>query len=160
MEPCRIEEPPLQLTLSEALVVILALCLAVALLGWWSASTRTRRHNRRRQIRAQEGEDAADRLLRAHGFRVLDHQVTARFLMEVDGEEVWVHDRCDRIVEREGAVYVADVKTGRAADPLLPATRRQLLEYLLVHEADGALVVDMEEESIVHVGFPGLLEEP
>ena len=38
-----------------------------------------------------------------------------------------------------------------------PATRRQLLEYLLAHEADGALLVDMDAEVVVHVEFPGLL---
>lgn len=146
------------LTGSDILLLLLVAALALALLGWWSASTRVRRGNQRRLARAQRGEDEADALLEEAGFRVLDEQVTARFAMTVDGEEVWVHDRCDRLVERDGRVYVADVKTGRAADPLSPATRRQLLEYLLVHEADGALIVDMEALEIVHVGFPGLLE--
>ena len=144
----------------DGLLVLLAIALVVALLGWWMAASRVRRANVRRLARAFEGEDGADRLLREAGYRVLDHQVTVRFAMRVDGEEVWVTNRCDRLVERDGAVYVADVKTGdRARDPLSPSTRRQLLEYLLAHEADGALVVDMDAGRVVEVGFPGLLGE-
>lgn len=133
----------------------------MALLGWWFAWTRTRRGNTKRLKRAFQGEDDADALLREHGFVVLDEQVTTRFLMTIDDEAIEVLNRCDRIVERDGLVYVADVKTGdRARDPTHPATRRQLLEYLLVHEADGALLVDMEDRQVLEVAFPGLLDPP
>ncbi len=133
--------------------------LAVALLGWWRAHTRIRRSNQRRFRRAMAGEAAADQLLEQAGFRVLDHQVTAHFPLWIDGEEVWVHDRCDRIVTRDGHLYVADVKTGRAADPTAPSTRRQLLEYLLVHRATGALVVDMDAGRVIEVDFGDLLDD-
>lgn len=142
----------------NAVLVVLVVALAVALVGWWRAHTRMRRGNARRHRAAMHGEDRADAVLEAYGFTVLEHQVTARFLLVIDGEEVWVDNRVDRLVERDGQLYVADVKTGdRARDPTTPATRRQLLEYLLVHEADGALVVDMEAEVVVEVGFDGLI---
>ena len=68
---------------------------------------------------------------------------------------MWVHNRADRVVEQDGRIYVADVKTGdRARDPTTPATRRQLLEYWLSHEADGVLLVDMETETVHVVAFP------
>lgn len=142
-------------------VVLLVLALLFALFGWWRASHKVSRHNRRRGIVARDGEDRADALLAAEGYTVLDRQVTARFLLVVDDEEVWVDNRVDRLVERDGRMFVADVKTGdRARDPTRPATRRQLLEYLLTHEADGALVVDMDAEVVVEVVFAGLLDEP
>ena len=65
--------------------------------------------------------------------------------------------RADLLVERDGRLYVADVKSGAlATDPTLPATRRQLLEYLLAYEVDGALLVDMEARQIREVVFPAL----
>lgn len=145
--------------LTHALLVVALVLLAVALVGWWLAHTRVRRHNTRRQITAFAGEDAADEVLVAHGFEVLDHQVTVEFPMLLDGEEVWVHNRADRVVQRDGRIFVADVKTGdRARDPTNPATRRQLLEYWLSHEADGVLIVDMETRTVTEVAFPSFPE--
>lgn len=138
-------------------LVLLALALLFAALGWWRATRRVGRENRARQVRAFAGESAAEALLAAHGFRIVDRQVTARFEMTVDGEPVVVTNRCDLLVERGGSTFVADVKTGvRATDPTHPATRRQLLEYALVHEADGVLLVDMEADRVVEVDFPWL----
>jgi hypothetical protein len=63
--------------------------------------------------------------------------------------------RADLLVQRDGALFVAEVKTGsRAPDPSFPATRRQLLEYLMVFEPDGLLLVDMEREAVMEVEFP------
>lgn len=116
-----------------------------------------RRENGRRQLRASAGEGDAGAVLEAAGFTVIDRQVTVRFRMTLDGEEVEVHNRCDLVAERDGRVFVVDVKTGaRATDPTGPATRRQLLEYLLSHEADGALLVDMDARVVVEVAFPDL----
>lgn len=134
--------------------------LIVALFGWWRATTRGRRRNKVRQRIAQDGEGGADALLRAHGYEVLDHQVIVEFPIEVDGEEHWVQNRCDRVVRRDGLFFVAEIKTGtRAPDPLHPATRRQLLEYLLTHEADGVLLVDMDAEELREVRFPMLEQD-
>jgi len=109
----------------------------------------------RRQRIAYAGEDEADAVLRDHGYAILDQQVTVEFPMVLDGEEVWVHNRADRVVQRDGQIWVADVKTGdRARDPTHPATRRQLLEYWLSHEADGVLLVDMEDRTVIEVEFP------
>ncbi|MEZ4322934.1 MAG: PD-(D/E)XK nuclease family protein [Myxococcota bacterium] len=141
--------------LTDALLVVALVLLALAVLGWWRAHTRVRRNNTRRLKVAFAGEDAADAVLAAHGFEVLDHQVIVEFPMELDGAEVWVQNRADRVVQRDGRIYVADVKTGdRARDPTTPATRRQLLEYWLSHEADGILLVDMEAQTVTEVSFP------
>ena len=72
-----------------------------------------------------------------------------------DGEEVEVAVRADLWVGRGSRRFVAEVKTGSMApDPTRSATRRQLLEYLLVFEPDGLLLVDVEEGLIHEIDFP------
>lgn len=142
------------------LVAVLVLLLAVAVWAWRRARTRVGRANRRRLRVAQAAESAAEKLLARAGFVVLERQVLARWRLEVGGREVEVASRADLLVARRGRVYVADVKTGaESPDPRLPATRRQLLEYLLAFDADGALVVDMVSGEVVEVAFPGLLRD-
>ena len=79
--------------------------------------------------------------------------------MEIDGQPVEVRSRADLLVEwTRGSIprrFVAEVKTGRRApEPTLPATRRQLLEYLHVFDVEGVLLVDMERRKIKRIGFP------
>ena len=137
---------------------LLAVVLVVALVGWRRASTRVARANRARQRTARRAESDAERLLERHGYTILEHQPTRRWDLEINGEARQVLSRADLLVERDARLFVADVKSGaEAPKPHLPATRRQLLEYLLAFEADGALVVDMRRREIRSVAFPGLL---
>ncbi len=140
------------------LVAVLTLLLLVALWGWRRAATRGARASRTRQRVARKAESDADKLLESHGFTIVERQPSLRWRLEVDGEGRDVLCRADLLVELDGRLYVADVKSGTEAPrPHLPATRRQLLEYLLAFEADGALVVDMRRRRIRSVSFPGLL---
>lgn len=140
---------------SVLILGLLLLALALAL-GWWRASRRAGRASRARNQRAQRGEADAERLLEEAGYEILDRQVTALWRMEVDGEEVEISVRADLWVGLGPQRFVAEVKTGaRAPDPTLPATRRQLLEYLLAFEPDGLLLVDVEAGVVHAVAFPG-----
>jgi hypothetical protein len=59
------------------------------------------------------------------------------------------------MVLRGGRRFVAEIKTGdQAPDPSFPATRRQLLEYQLVFEVEGLLLVDMAAGRVRTVSFP------
>lgn len=132
-----------------------ALALLGVLCGLWLAGAWAGAQARARQRTAQRGEDEAERILAAKGFRVIARQATARWRMAVDGEEVAFGVRVDLIVERRGLRYVAEVKTGeRAPDPCLPATRRQLLEYSLVFGAAQVLLVDVPARTVRAVSFP------
>ncbi|MCB9672668.1 MAG: PD-(D/E)XK nuclease family protein [Alphaproteobacteria bacterium] len=136
------------------------LLLLLALLGWWWATGRVGRANRQRQRVASAGEATAEDLLAEAGFEVLDRQVTARWALLVDDEPVEVTCRADLVVEREGERFVAEVKTGAVApDPARPATRRQLLEYALVFDVTGVLLVDVPEGRIRRVAFPGVARD-
>lgn len=103
------------------------------------------------------GEADAEALLEEAGYEILEVQAPGSWGMEVDGEPVEVAVRADFLVSRDGATYVAEVKTGRLApDPRHPATRRQLLEYAFAFQPDGLLLIDVEEGAIIEVRFPDL----
>lgn len=136
--------------------ILIALCCLtlLSLWGWWRSLGRIRRGNRHRQHKALRGEQHAERVLRRHGYRVLDRQVTGRWSMCIDGNEVSVHSRADLIVQKGRHTYIAEVKTGsEAPDPSKPATRRQLLEYLHVFPVKGVLLVDMVAKRVHEVRF-------
>lgn len=140
------------------LVLLLALLALILGLGWWWTARRAGRASRARNRRALRGESDAERLLEEAGYEVLERQVSAWTVMVVDGDEIEVAVRADLWVGRGSRRYVAEVKTGRSApDPTLPATRRQLMEYQLVFEPDGLLLVDVEAGAIPEVVFPELV---
>jgi hypothetical protein len=147
----RVEDVSLR-TLAWVALVAAAACVAV---GAWLASWWAGWKGRHRVDLAQRGEAAAERILGDAGYRVVARQVTGEWQMEVDGECVTVGVRADLVVARGGRRYVAEVKTGeRAPDPCYPPTRRQLLEYGLVFDADEVLLVDVPARVVRRVGFP------
>lgn len=150
----------------DPLVLGLLLALLVAVLAWavaawgWRHTARTPgSRSRRRNRAALEGERAAEALLVAHGYHVVARQERALGFVHVDGEEHTFEVRADLVVTREGGRFVAEVKTGATApDPLHPATRRQLLEYALVFDLDGVLLVDVGAGTVREVDFAPLWE--
>ena len=144
---------------SWTLVAVLACIVVVLALLLWLRGGRSGRLSRARQRRAERGERKAERLLRREGYRVEERQASVHWTMEVDGEPVEVEARADLLVRRGRRLYVAEVKTGaRVPDPCYPRTRRQLLEYSLVYDVDGVLLVDVELDAVYEVGFPDLFE--
>ena len=110
---------------------------------------------RRRARRARRGEERAERLLEGLGYQVEDSQVEAGWTIRVDGEDHEVALRADLLVTRDGARYVAEVKTGRTAPRITTAaTRRQLLEYRMAYDVAGVLLVDAEAGRVIPVEFP------
>jgi hypothetical protein len=110
--------------------------------------------SRARNRVAQSGEAEAERILRKAGYRVLERQARARWSMFVDDAECSVEVRVDLLVERRKRRYVAEVKTGAIApDPTHGPTRRQLLEYALVFEADEVLLVDVPAGRVRRIAF-------
>ncbi len=132
------------------------LALAALALAWWWARTAIARGNAQRGRVARRAEVAAERLLERLGFVVEDRQVHGTFDLLVDGAPVEVSCRADLVVRRRRRRFIAEVKTGRGADPAHPDTRRQLLEYQLAFAVDGVLLVDMEGRRVMEVGFPVL----
>jgi hypothetical protein len=139
---------------------LIALVLARTMRSW-----RGSRRARVRAARAGEGESDAVGLLEAAGYRIVAKQARAWWTPTIDGEPHETELRADYLVEADGALFVAEVKTGDAAPDLsTAATRRQLLEYEIAFSvalgATGVLLVIPERGTIHRVQFPRATAAP
>jgi hypothetical protein len=131
------------------------LILALLALRWAWRKLAARFAAWRRTRRSQRGERKAEKLLRRHGFEILDRQVACTYRVWVDDKPVAIELRADLLVQNDDGVFVAEVKTGRSAPRIRnAATRRQLLEYAVAYDAIGVLLVDMEIGTFSVVRFP------
>jgi hypothetical protein len=110
-----------------------------------------------RSARAVEGEREAVAILRARGYAIVDSQVEIEYPVLVDGETVSMGLRADYLVVKNGAYFIAEVKTGTHAPRInTAATRRQLLEYEVAFGVDGVLLVDADAARVHTIVFPML----
>lgn len=137
------------------LAAVAALAFAAAL-RWqrWRLAARSSRRARR----GFAGQARAASLLARAGFAVQDAQPRVDWTTLQDGAPHVVELRADYLVTRRGRRYLAEVKTGEAADSLLDnsATRRQLLEYQLAFGVDGILLVCPERRAVHRIEFTAL----
>ena len=137
------------------LAVALAGALVALVVTRWLRAARGSWRARRRAARAGAGEDDAAALLRRAGFRIVARQARAWWWPVLDGEPQEIEVRADYVVEGDGELLVAEVKTGAEAPELATAaTRRQLLEYRVAFDVEGVLLVCPERGVIHRVAFP------
>jgi hypothetical protein len=141
------------------LAVALGGALAALVVARWLRAWRGSRRAKRRAHRAGEGEEDAAVMLRRAGFRIVARQARTWWSPIVDGEPHETELRADYLVEANGELLVAEVKTGDEAPQLsTAATRRQLLEYHVAFSvafgAEGVLLVCPELGAIHRVEFP------
>jgi hypothetical protein len=106
------------------------------------------------------GEEAAEFLLEEAGYEIVERQLGLTWEIDCDGEPMQFLLRADLLVERDGAQYIAEVKTGEYAPSLANAsTRRQMLEYSIAFDSPVVLLVDIERETILEVEFPQAASE-
>lgn len=93
-------------------------------------------------------------MLASAGYRIVERQATTAWVPLVDGEPCELELRADYLVEGDGELLVAEVKTGDEA-PLITtaATRRQLLEYSVAFAVDGVLLICPERDAIHRIEF-------
>ena len=143
------------MTLEVILLATLAGALVALVLARWLRGWRGSWRARRRAGRALAGEADAVAMLQRAGYRIVAQQARTWWAPIVDGEPHETELRADYLVEAEGELLVAEVKTGEQAPQLqTAATRRQLLEYHVAFEADGVLLVCPERGAIHRVDFP------
>jgi Holliday junction resolvase-like predicted endonuclease len=134
-----------------ALLSMLVALWAAQALHHWRGSWRAKR----RAARAGAGEDAAADLLEEAGYQIVERQARVLWGPLLDGEPQLLELRADYLVESDGQLLVAEVKTGEHAPSLeTAATRRQLLEYHVAFAVDGVLLVSPEQGLIQRVAFP------
>jgi hypothetical protein len=102
---------------------------------------------------AKYSEAEAEKLLVKQGFTILEKQKRTPLIVWVDGKSHLSYVLADFLVQKDKKTYVVEVKTGQAADPTEPATRRQLLEYEYVYRPDGLLLLDMNLGELHEVDF-------
>jgi hypothetical protein len=137
--------------------VVVAALVAVFLAGFLASRfvfERLRSHRTRARLaRAKRGERRAAVLLQRLGYRIEGREVVAEYAVRVGSASRTVCLRADYVVSRASRRFVAEVKTGQAADIEVSSTRRQLLEYERAFAVDGVLLVDPENERIDRVDF-------
>lgn len=117
-------------------------------------SARLRSHRARARLsRAKRGERRAADLLERLGYRIEGREVETEYAVRVGSASRRVLVRADYVVARASRRFVAEVKTGEAADIGSSATRRQLLEYERAFAVDGVLLVDPENARVDRVDF-------
>jgi hypothetical protein len=142
-----------------ALCLVLLLVVGV-LVGLILARRAVRRRTADSRRLGERGRQRALKLLRRHGFEVLETEVTAPGLVQVDSHLHEYTVRADALVRRKRRVYVAEFKGGgESAKISNRATRRQLLEYACVFGVDGVLLVDAHEGRIHYVRFVSAVQE-
>ncbi|MBK7535861.1 MAG: hypothetical protein IPI49_10945 [Myxococcales bacterium] len=147
---------PAHLAVAVGIAVLVVAGVAFAgALRWqrWRTSVQSGRRARR----GHAGQLKAHRLLEQSGFAVVDASPRVSWTTLQDGEPCVVELRADYLVSRRGQLFVAEVKTGEAADTLTnSATRRQLLEYQLAFGVTGVLLVCPERRAIHRIEFAAL----
>ncbi len=145
----------LQRTSPAVFVLCLGLFLALGIL--WGALLARRRvlaNTANARKLGRRGQEKALKLLREYGFEVLDTEVTAPGLVQVDSKLEEYVVRADALVRRKRRTYVCEFKGGRDSGSIHNrATRRQLLEYSCVFGTDGVLLVDSHQNRIHYVRF-------
>ncbi len=109
----------------------------------------------RRFRKGLKAESAACKLLENLGYSILSTQPVLFLSLVLDQEKKKYKVRPDILVKKNGALFFAEVKTGRVAgNPLNRDTRRQLLEYSLASNSCGLLLVNMETKIVHTISFP------
>lgn len=130
------------------LAAVLLVLLTLRIRRWWKA----RLLGARMDV-AAEGEVLAERWLVANGYRILERQASRRCIMHINGRVAEYDVRADLLVERDERRLLVEVKTGEAADPRFPATRRQLREYASVFEVDAVYLFDASNQRLHQIEF-------
>lgn len=139
----------LALVLGGLVVAALLVWLTLAIRRWWRARVLGDRMDR-----AANGERLAERWLVAQGYTILERQASRRCVMHINGRVAEFDVRADLIVARGEERLLIEVKTGEAADPRMPQTRRQLREYADVFEVDRVYLFDATAQRLHDVSFP------
>ena len=103
--------------------------------------------------RGKSGEIKALNLLKKNGYKILESQLTLPGQFHVNEEPLDFEIRPDYLVEKDGSLYLAEIKTGNSGSLSHRETRRQLLEYACLSETYTIILVDATNETISRVTF-------
>lgn len=103
---------------------------------------------------AASAEQLAERWLQSQGHQILARQLPAQGSLAVNGSAHPFDIRADLLVQMGPDRVIVEVKTGEAADPFLPSTRRQLREYAAVFDVSTLYLFDASRLLLHRIDFP------
>lgn len=105
-------------------------------------------------------ETEAENFLRKKGYNIINNQAIYYHNYKVNGNKKQNKLIVDYIAEKEGKTYIIEVKSGKKAISLDDKnSRRQLLEYDVVIDNDGVILLDMENKRVQLVNFQSKAEK-
>lgn len=102
---------------------------------------------------AKKAERDAIYLLKKNGYEVIGMQVKRNIVTYINGRAYPGYVKVDFLVKKKRKKYIVEVKTGQQTRATQSLVRRQLLEYFLVFNPHGILLVDMERKKIQTIEF-------
>ena len=105
------------------------------------------------KFKGKKAEIEAIKLLKKNGFKILDRQYRMNGFIFENGKKVDFFVQPDFLVSRNNKNYVAEVKTGVSGFISDRNTRRQLLEYTILHNSNQILLVDITRQKIKLIEF-------
>ena len=138
--------------IDELILFVIGLLLGAWLIKFFLQQKKTRSLKKISE-RAKLGESEAMKLLQQEGYHIIEEQARMPVKMMIGKERYESFIKADFIVEKNHKRYLAEVKTGKQANPRLPNVRRHLFEYQNLFETDGILFIDMNKYDIIEVSF-------
>ncbi|MDK2823242.1 MAG: hypothetical protein PWQ67_1520 [Clostridia bacterium] len=102
---------------------------------------------------AKKAEKDAISFLNKEGYDIIDIQQKEPIVVYIDEKPYPSYVQADFIVKKGNKKYVVEVKTGKKARATTALVRRQLLEYYLVFNPHGILLLDMDKRTLKRIEF-------
>jgi Holliday junction resolvase len=140
--------------LSNALFIATISILLFFLVKYKLAEYAKSKARKKRFKRGLKLETEAEGFLIKKGYNIVENQAIYYHNYIVNGHKKQNKLIVDYIAEKEGKTYIIEVKSGKKAISLDDKnSRRQLLEYDVVIENDGVILLDMENKKLQYVQF-------
>ena len=102
---------------------------------------------------AKRAEKNAISFLTKAGYDIVDIQKKQPITIKIDGRPHSSYVQADFLAKKGRKLYVVEVKTGKMTRATTAIVRRQLLEYYLVFNPHGILLLDMENGTLKEIEF-------
>ncbi|MDB4835208.1 hypothetical protein OAH12_01350 [Cyclobacteriaceae bacterium] len=138
--------------ITQGLLVIIILFLLYKLLPFYFKKIATKQRFKKGISKEKEAYNVLKKL----GFKIIGQNIRYEYDLLVNQLDTKILLEIDYLVKKGKKTYIVEVKTGNSATKIQnSSTRRQILEYSLFVPNDGIFLLDMENEYLQEIEFPG-----